>query len=457
MKIQNDFVLRDLKHIWHPCSQMKDYETFPPMRIEKANGPYLYTAGGKAVIDAISSWWCKSLGHGHPRIKKAVRVQLDKFEHVIMANTCNKTLVMLSEKLAELSPPLNKIFYADNGSTAVEIAIKMSLQYHAQTGNPKRKNFAALCNGYHGETILALAAGDCEVYSSAYSSIMPSISKIGPLPYLSGDELPGWESMSEKNWEIIEKRLQELQRQGGNSGRPGRCLAGIIFEPVLQGAGGMRVYSPDFLRRLRKWTSTNGVHLIADEIMTAFGRTGKMLACEHAGITPDFIVLSKGLTAGWAPMSAVLCPTEIYNAFYGDYSSGRAFLHSNTYSGYALAAAAALEAMNVYEDEKIIEAVKKRSHGLRKRMEWVASETGALANVRGIGFVAAADLIKPSTGKAFPAERRTGFQCYKKAVELGALLRPLGDTIYFLPPLNTPDKVLDDLAEITAKVVKQVV
>lgn len=452
MKIEKDFILRDLKHIWHPCSQMKDYENFPPLHIEKAKGPYLYTADRRTIIDAISSWWCKSLGHGHPRIKKAVRAQLNRFEHVIMANTCNKTLVMLSEKLARLASPLNKVFYADNGSTAVEIAIKMSLQYHMQTGNPKRKNFAALCNGYHGETILALAAGDCELYSSAYSSIMPSIPKIGPLPYLSGIESSEWHNMSGRDWEIIEKRLGELHQGLPNEG----CLAGIIFEPVVQGAGGMRIYSPDFLRRLRKWSSTNGVHLIADEIMTGFGRTGKMLACEHAGITPDFIVLSKGLTAGWGPMSAVLCPTEIYDAFYDDYLSGRAFLHSNTYSGYAVAAAAALEAMNIYENEKIVEGVEQRSLGLRKRMEWVASETGALANVRGIGFVAAADIIAPPTGKAFPSERRTGFQCYKKAVEFGALLRPLGDTIYFLPPLNTQDKVLDDLAEITASALKQV-
>lgn len=457
MKRENDFILRDLKHIWHPCSQMKDYESLPPLCIEKAEGSYLYTTDGKAVIDAISSWWCKSLGHGHPRIKKAVRAQLDKFEHVIMANTCNKTLVMLSEKLAELALPLDKIFYADNGSTAVEIAVKMSLQYHMQTGNSQRTNFAAFRNGYHGETILALAAGDCELYSNPYSSIIPSIPKIGPLPYVSGDESSEWDSMSEEKWKIIEERLEALHKQGGNSGKPGGCLAGIIFEPVLQGAGGMRIYSPDLLRRMRKWAAANGVHLIADEIMTGFGRTGKMFACGHAGITPDFIVLSKGLTAGWAPMSAVLCSTEIYDAFYDDYSSSRAFLHSNTYSGYAPAAAAALEAMNVYEDEKIIEAVGRRSQGLCKRMEWVASETGALANVRGIGFVAAADIIEPSTGKAFPCERRIGFQCYKKAVEFGALLRPLGDTIYFLPPLNTPDKVLDDLAEITVRAVKQVI
>ena len=436
---------RDLKHIWHPCSQMKDYELFPPLHVKAARGAFIILADGRKIIDAISSWWCKSLGHSHPRIRKAVKTQIDKFEHVIMANTCNETLVELSERLCALTPGLEKVFYADNGSTAVEVAMKMSLQYHSQSGAPGKGKFISLKNGYHGETILALAASDCGLYSTPYESMMISVPKIAEIPYLSGSDSPGWLKMDELQWKKTEKMLDRF------SGK----ISAIIFEPVVQGAGGMLVYSPDFLRRLRLWSRKNAVHMIADEIMTGFGRTGKALACEHAGIVPDFVCLSKGLTAGWCAMSAVLCSNNIYNAFYDDYLKKTSFLHSNTYCGNAIAAAAALEALKIYEDEEVFANVAKRSCELRRRMEWVASETGALKNIRGIGFLAAADIINPDTGKSFSAARRTGFSFYKNAVALGALLRPLGDTIYFSPPFNTPDKVLDELAEIAVKALKQ--
>ena len=445
--MKNSLKVRDLAHIWHPCSQMKDYESFPLLEIVKAQGPYLFTAEGDRIIDAVSSWWCKSLGHAHPRISQAVKAQLDRFEHVIMANTCNATLVELSERLAVLAQGLDRVFYADNGSTAVEIAIKMSLQYHLQVGQPEKKHFLALKNGYHGETILTLAAGDCDLYSAPYSGLMPQISKIANIPYTSGENDPQWHNMTDAAWQLTEEQLNPLAEK----------LSAIIFEPIVQGAGGMKVYSPDFLKRLRQWCNQHQIHMIADEIMTGFGRTGKMLACDHAVITPDFVCLSKGLTAGWGPMSAVLTSTNVYEAFYDDYSTGKGFMHSNTYCGYPVAAAAALAALNVYHEEDTVNIVNSRSCELRKRMESVAESTGALANIRSIGFIAAADIVDPMTGSNFPAEKRMGFKCYKNAVEMGALLRPLGDTIYFLPPLNIPEEVLDDLAEITVAAVKKTI
>ena len=438
---------RDLNHIWHPCAQMKDYETFPPLVIERAEGAFFYTSEGRQVIDAISSWWCKSLGHCHPDIKQAVQKQLDSFEHIIMANTCNSTLVELSEKLAQLTPDLEKVFYADNGSTAVEIALKMSLQYNLQIGRKEKTGFLALENGYHGETILTLAAGDCELYSAPYASLMPLIPKITGIPYVSGINDPLWDNMGDDAWYNIQKQLDKHKD----------VLSGIVFEPLLQGAGGMKIYSADFLRRLKKWAVCNGVHLIADEIMTGFGRTGKYLACEYADITPDFVCLSKGLTAGWGPMAVVLTSNKIYDAFYDDYFSGKAFMHSNTYCGYPVAAAAALEAMKIYEREKTIKSVFKRSSDLLKRMKYVAEETNCLINLRSLGFVVAADIIDPSTGLPFLKELRIGYQCYKRAVQNGAFLRPLGDTLYFLPPLNISDSVLDYLVEITIKSLKEVI
>ncbi len=416
------------------------------MEVVRARGSFLYTSDGRRIIDAISSWWCKSLGHCNPRISQAVRTQLRKFEHVIMANTCNEVLVELSDRLCAILPGLSKVFYADNGSTAVEIAMKMSLQYHLQRGSSGRTRFVSLENGYHGETVLTLAAGDCGLYSAPFNSLMPEIRKIAGLPYVSGSDDEGWENMGDKRWETIRSSLDE---HAGS-------LAAMVFEPVLQGAGGMRIYSPDLLRRLSSWARAHGVHLIADEILTGFGRTGKMLACMHAGITPDFVCISKGLTAGWGSMSAVLTSDDVYDCFYSDYNEGRAFMHSNTYCGHALSAAAALEALKIYEEERVVESVAARGGELVGRMRHVAENTRVLTNVRGLGFVAAADIINPDTGKPFPAEMRKGFECYKKAVALGALLRPLGDTIYFLPPLNTPDKTLDKLARITEKAVKSV-
>jgi adenosylmethionine-8-amino-7-oxononanoate aminotransferase len=419
---------------------MKDYEKFPPIQVAEAKGSIILTSDGKSIIDAISSWWCKSLGHAHPRISEAVRNQMERFEHVIMANTCNETLVELSERLAELAPPLRKTFYVDNGSTAVEVAMKMSLQYHAQTGHPEKNGFMALQNGYHGETILTLAAGDCDLYSSPYAPLTPEIAKIADIPRVTGPEDPKWLKMPEDDWLEIEKQLDAESE----------TLSAILFEPILQGAGGMKLHSPDFLRRLAKWARGNNVHLIADEIMTGFGRTGKPLAVDHAGTTPDFICLSKGLTAGWGPMAAVLTSDLVYEAFYDDYFSGKAFMHSNTFCGHALSAAAALEAMKIYEEEDIFANVAERAPNLKRRMFDVAERTGALTNIRGVGFAVAADIVNPTTGEPFPKELRVGYECYRKAVELGALLRPLGDSIYFLPPLNTPDDILDELAEIAA-------
>lgn len=441
-----ELVELDLRHFWHPCTQMKDCESYPPMPVESAAGSYIILKDGRKIIDGISSWWCKSLGHSHPRIKKAFIKQLDKFEHVMMANFCAEPVAMLCDKLSKLCPPLDRVFLVENGSVGVEVAMKMSLQFHAQTGHPERNLFAALENGYHGETLFALAAGDCSLYSNPFKAVMPKIPKLGPIEYLSGNELKAWNRMDEEDWKPIETELESVAEQ----------LAGVIVEPVLQGSGGMLVYSPDLLRRLKEWTSKRGLHLIADEMMTGYGRTGKMLACEHAGIAPDFLLLSKGITGGYCPLAAVVCSSKTFEAFYADYLAGKMFIHSTTYGGYAPAAAAALEVLRIYEDTRLVQTVQRRSLGLRRRMEAMASATGALRNVRAIGFMAAADLFDPSTGEPFPKAARTGFQLGKTAAANGALIRPLGDTVYFMPPLNTEDAVLDALAEITTKSLKQV-
>jgi adenosylmethionine---8-amino-7-oxononanoate aminotransferase len=436
----SDLIARDLKHVWHPCSQMRDYETFPPLEIVGAQGCHLHLRDGRKLIDAVSSWWCKSLGHGHPRLKAALARQMDRFEHVILANTTNDVIVRLSERLAGLAPGLNHVFYSGDGSSAVEVAAKLALHARKIQGGGQSR-FLALENGYHGETALTLALGDLGLYREAYREVLPPVAFLRGLPYVDSVTHPLWADCSTV-WPDLEKQLEES--------RDGLCA--VVIEPILQGAGGMRFYSADFLRRLRAWTKARGVILIADEILTGFGRTGAMLACDHAGITADIVCLSKGLTAGWLPMSATLVSDELYAMFYAEYGHGRDFLHSNTYAGNALAAAVALEAMDIYRDEDILGQVNRASPLLAAALERVAQATGRLHNVRALGAVAAAELHGPGTG----FQARAGFRVYQEAVGRGALLRTLGDTLYWLLPLNADSAVISELETITTASIRAV-
>ena len=421
----------DLQYNWHPCSQMKDYEQFKSLVIKRAYGSYLELNDGRKIIDAISSWWCKSLGHNHPKLKKALMNQVEKFEHVIFANTTNEIIVALSQRLGNLMPTLNKVFYAGDGSCAVEIAMKMSLHFRALEGKTKKVKFMALKNGYHGETSGALSVSDLGLYRDPYRAMLFDPILIEPY-YVRGMADPAWHNIGE-HWKAIENILQT------------HCdtATAIIVEPILQGSSGMRIYSKDFLFRLANFAKENDIHLIADEIMTGVGRTGKMLACEHAAITPDFICLSKGLTSGWMPFSAILTTQNIYQAFYDDYEKGKSFLHSHTYSGNALGASLALATLKIIQDENLCQKANNLQTVMQQNLQYIGEQTGMLENIRGIGAVVAADLMNKNK---IP---RLGFKLYKEAIELGALLRPLGNTIYWLPPLNIKNETLSELKEIT--------
>jgi len=431
-----NIIARDLRHLWHPCSQMKDYEDFPPLVVKKAYGPYLELENGRLIIDAMSSWWCKSLGHSHPRLKQALFKQAEKFSHVILANTTHEAIVDLSEKLAGLTPSLNKVFYTSDGSCAVEVAMKMSLHARLLSGETQRQRFIALSNSYHGETCGALSVSDVGIYRDPYQALLFKSFFILNIPYVTGKHDPLWHDCSE-SWVIIEKQLEQQAEY----------TTAVIVEPVLQSAGGMLVYSPDFLRRLRQWTQKNNIYFIADEIMTGMGRTGLPLACQHAGIEPDFLCLGKGLTSGWLPLSAVLTSDAIYKLFYDDYEKGKSFLHSHTYSGNALAVSIALECLSIMEEENIYTQVINNEMYFWELMADIAHKTGRLKNIRGIGAVIAADLITDNP------KQRLGYAVYRKAVELGALLRPLGNTIYWAPPLNCDRSILRDLHDITLEAI----
>jgi len=423
---------RDLNHIWHPCSQMKDYLDFPELVIQKAKGAYLILESGQYIIDAISSWWCKSLGHQHPRLKTALKRQLNAYEHVVSANTYQTPLIELSEKLATLSPALNKVFYANDGTTAVEIAIKMSLHMRYLTGNPFKSEMLALENSYHGESILALSVSDLPLYRASYAPILHPVHFLRSIPYVTSTSDPLFHDCS-KLWPAIETQLSSIADR----------LSLMIVEPIVQAAGGMKMYSQDFLRRLHSFAKQHDIHFIADEIMTGFGRTGLALACHHANIEPDLICLSKGLTAGFLPMSAVLIHSKFYQLCFDDYALGKSFLHSNTFSGNALAASVALEHLRILEEEDYYSRVQNLSDKFRHWMEDVRQATKKIANIRSIGAMVACDLLSNE------APRRYGYEVYKQAVKRGALLRPLGNTLYWTPPLNTPDKILIKLRDIT--------
>ncbi len=426
-------VQRDLNHNWHPCSQMKDYERFLPVVIERAQGSWLYRDTGERILDAISSWWCKSLGHGHPRLREALQQQMARFEHVIYANTTYETIVTLSEKLCQLAPQCNKVFYAGDGSCAMEIGLKMALHAQQLQGQSQRTQFISLENGYHGESCATLSVSDVGLYRQPYVALMTdSCYTIRGIPYVTGQDDPLWHDCAQV-WPAIEAQLAPLAD----------TTAAIVFEPLIQGAGGMLVYSADFLKRLCNWAKQQGILIIADEIMTGLGRSGRMLACEHAGVAPDIIALSKSLTSGWMAFSAVLTTDALYQLFYDDYETGKAFLHSHTFCGNALAAAVALEVMNIITEPQFIGTVQTRAQQLGQYMHQLAADCDRLHNVRQLGMVVAADLkVQPDAG-------RVGYAIFQEAVRQGAWLRPLGNTLYWLPPLNISGDEMHHLAQVT--------
>lgn len=420
---------KDLKHIWHPCAQMKDFEQCPPLIVTHAKGSYLYTDKGP-IIDAGSSWWCKSLGHGHPAVIAAIKEQLDSFEHVIAANTTHKLLAEFGEKLMEISKRQH-VFFASDGSSAVEIAMKLALHANQLQGKPQRSEFIALANSYHGETFGALSVSDLGLFKKPYEGYGLNCHYLNPLPYVSGKNDPLWTD-SNPYWPTILHKLEQIKEKA--------CA--LIVEPIVQGANGMRSYSADFLKKLYTWAKENNIYFIADEIMTAMGRTGEWLACHHAGVDADLICISKGLTSGALPLSCVLIDNPIYELFYDDYDKGKSFLHSHTFSGNALAISAAMATIKVMEEEKINERAEKLGLFMLKQFQEIADLSGKLTNIRSIGAIVAGDLI--DNGK-----KRLGYQLYQEALCRGALLRPLGNTLYWLPPLNTDYQIIENLAEIT--------
>jgi adenosylmethionine-8-amino-7-oxononanoate aminotransferase len=435
-----DLVEKDLKYIWHPCSQMKDYETLPPIVIRRGKGIYLYDVHGKKYMDVISSWWCNLLGHCNEDISNAIKEQLDNLEHVIFANFSHEPAIKLCEELLKILPKgLVKFNFSDNGSASVECALKMSLQYQHQTGNPKKIKFMCLSEGYHGETIGALSVGGLDLYSKIYKPmLMDGIVRVDApdcyrCPYGKCRDCCSAECFCK-----VEQAFENFADE----------TCAMIIEPLLQGSAGMRIYPPIYLKKLREICDQYNVILIADEIATGFGRTGKMFACDHAEISPDIMCLSKGLTGGYLPMSVTVTSQKIFDAFYDDYNKGKAFMHSHTYSGNPLGCAAALAVQKVIREQNVLENARKTAAYLHKKLSESFKNHPNVGEIRHIGLVNAIELVKDKkTKESFDPKLRIGYQIYKKALNLGLILRPLGDVIYFNPPLNITKSEIDEAVE----------
>ncbi len=442
MSQNESWMQRDLAVLWHPCTQMKDHEQLPLIPIRRGEGVWLEDFDGKRYIDAVSSWWVNVFGHANPRINQRIKDQLDQLEHVMLAGFSHQPVVELSERLVALTPPgLERVFYTDNGSTGIEVALKMSFHYWRNSGQPAKQRFVTLTNSYHGETVAAMSVGDVALFTDTYKPLLLDTFKVpSPDCYLRPEGM-SWEEHSRNMFAHMERTLAEHHRE----------IAAVIVEPLIQGAGGMRMYHPIYLKLLREACDRHDVHLIHDEIAVGFGRTGTMFACEQAGITPDFLCLSKALTGGYLPMAAVLTTDKLYQAFYDDYSTLRAFLHSHTYTGNPLACAAALATLDIFEQDNVIEANK----ALAARMATATAhlvEHPHVAEVRQTGMALAIEMVADKARKTpYPWQERRGLKVYEHALQRGALLRPLGSVVYFLPPYTITEEQIDLLAQIATE------
>jgi len=432
---------RDLSVVWHPCSQMKDHEWLPLLPIRRAKGVWLEDYDGERYIDAISSWWVNLFGHCNPRINAAICDQVEQLEHVLLAGFSHEPVIRLSEQLVHLAPDgLSRCFYADNGSSAVEVALKMSFHYWRNLGKTNKTKFITLTNSYHGETLGALAVGDVPLYRETYAPLlMQSLTVPSPDCY---DREPG-QSWSDHTRHMF-RHMQRMLEQHGDE------ACAVIIEPLVQCAGGMRMYDPIYLRLLRDACDQHDVHLIADEIAVGFGRTGTMFACEQAPITPDFMCLSKGLTGGYLPLSVTLTNDNVYNAFYDDYIRLNAFLHSHSYTGNPVACAAANATLEIFRDDNVLKHNAELSRVMHDALAGLEDHPH-VGEIRQSGMILAVEMVADKRSrKPYPWQERRGLRVYTQALKHGVLLRPLGNVVYLMPPYVTTSEQIKQIGTVAA-------
>ncbi len=444
----DNWIKKDLKYTWHPYTQMKDCKTIPPILIERAKGIKLYDNKGNFYYDTISSWWCNVHGHNHPEIKEAINKQLNSLDHVLFAGFTHKPAILLAEKLISITPKsLTRVFFSDNGSTAVETALKMSFQYWQNIGKKKKHKFVSLDYGYHGDTIGAMSVSGADLFNEVFKPLFfPSI-KV-PTPYCY--RCPMGKQRSSCNIECI-KPLEAVLRKKRDE------IAAMILEPLVMAAGGMIIYPIRYLEKAAKLAKKYNIHLILDEVATGFGRTGKMFACEYANIQPDFVCLSKGITSGFLPLGATLTTEKVYRVFYADYQKRKTFYHGHTYTGNPISCSAALASLKIFKKEKTLNRAKRLipifHNGLErfKRLAFVG-------DVRYIGMIGAIELVKDKeTKRPFSFKERIGIKVYKQGLKEGIILRPLGNIIYLYLPLCIKETEMLTILEKTYRIIQKVV
>ncbi|HNX90451.1 MAG TPA: adenosylmethionine--8-amino-7-oxononanoate transaminase [Candidatus Omnitrophota bacterium] len=423
-----DILRNDLKYNWHPYTQMKDCEALPPIPICRAKGIKLFCPDGKFYYDTVSSWWCNVHGHGHAAMNRAIAEQCKKLDHVMFAGFTHEPAIELSKKLIKMAPKgLSRVFYSDNGSTAVEVALKMSFQYWKNMGYEKKERFIALDYGYHGDTIGTMSVGGIGIFNKVYKSLFYKALRV-KTPYCYRCPLGLQKCKCRIDClSFMEKALKNDHEK----------IAAIIVEPVLMGAGGMIIYPPEYLKGVETLARKYNVHLILDEVASAFGRTGKMFACEHAKVSPDFICISKGLTSGYLPLGATLTTDKIYKSFYDDYEKMKTFFHGHTFTANPILCKIATTNLEIFRREKTLKNVKKIERFLRKFSEEIKN-FNFVGDVRNIGTVLAVEIVKSKISKkVFQNEQRVGYQIYKIGLKNGLILRPIGNVAYLFLPLST--------------------
>jgi adenosylmethionine-8-amino-7-oxononanoate aminotransferase len=443
----NEIEKLDRDHIWHPCSQMKDYEKYPAIYIEKGEGVWLYKKDGARILDAISSWWVNLFGHAHPYIAAQVIDQVQKLEQVIFANYTHAPAAELARHLVGLfDGALDKVFYADNGSSAIEVALKMSYHYWLNAGVPGKNKFAHIKGAYHGETIGALSVGSLGTYKKTYQPLLlETVEMDGPDCFRCRYGRTRKECQAEcfaETQTVLEQRQHEL--------------SAFIIEPLCQAAAGMAIYPPVYLRKAHAKCRELNIHLICDEIAVGFGRTGTMMASHQADIVPDFVAVSKGLTGGFLPLSAVLTCKDIYDQFYGDYSEQRAFMHSHSYSGNPLACRAACAVFELFQGSDVLAANNIKSETIYHELTPLLEHKN-VGEIRRCGMIVAIELVKDkASGEAFDWRERIGHRIYRFAEQQGLLLRPLGDVIYLMPPYVINDEEIRFMTQTTMRSIREI-
>ena len=430
-----DWLARSRAAVWHPCTQMKLHETLPLVPIARGAGAWLFDFDGRRYLDAVSSWWVNLFGHANPRIGAALTAQLCELEHVILAGFTHRGVVELSERLAALAPPgLGHAFYGSDGASAVEIALKMAFHYWKNAGRPAKTGFVSLAGSYHGETLGALAVTDVPLFRDVYAPLLKRHAIVPSPDARTAGPGESARDVAERAALALEAHLEQHHA----------TTAALIVEPLVQGASGMVMYDPHYLVRARALATRYSVLLIADEIMTGFGRTGTLFACEQAGIAPDFLCLSKGITGGYLPLSCVLTTDTVYAAFYADELT-RGFLHSHSYTGNALACRAALAVLDILRDDDVVGA----NRGRAARWTALAAPLAAHPKVknfrqRGMIWAFEVDTLRPDFAR----------WCFAEGLARELLLRPLGHTVYFMPPYIVTDDEFALLAARTREIIE---